>query len=170
MEADEKEMSNGVNIDRLKRRIRTEEGLVLRPYRCPAGRRTIGYGWNLDARKLPEYIDFHLMENGEITEEMAEYLLDVAVSEAVEAARRYTGDEIWRGLTPARREVLADMAYNLGEGGLMRFETLRRCLKMADYDGASQAMRNSKWYRQVGERARSLSGVMMTGNDDDGRP
>jgi hypothetical protein len=48
---------NGINVDRVKKWVRLDEGLILHVYRCPAGKRTIGYGYNLEANKLPEFIE-----------------------------------------------------------------------------------------------------------------
>lgn len=152
----------GISVDRLKARLRKEEGLMTRPYWCPAGKKTIGYGWNIDARGLPDYIDHHVALHGCITEEMAEYLLDMAIVDSVAAARRYAG-EVWNALTAKRREALTEMAFVLGEAGLCKFTTLRRCLDAQDYHGAARAIRQSLWAKQAPRRVEELARIMEAG-------
>ena len=73
----------GVYVDEIMDMLREDEGLVLKPYRCPAGKKTIGYGFNMDANPLPDFIDHYLMQHGFISTEMAEYLLDRKVTEVI---------------------------------------------------------------------------------------
>ena len=57
--------------DELLAQVKIEEGLRLKTYLCPAGRRTIGYGRNLDA--MP-YFEGNKIPD-EITEDQAEAIL-----------------------------------------------------------------------------------------------
>ena len=61
--------------------------------------------------------------------------------------------DFWYDLTPERRSVLINMAYNLGVNGLINFKKMIAALKIGDYEKASVEMKDSKWYRQVGNRA-----------------
>ena len=52
-----------------------------------------------------------------------------------------------------RRGVLVNMAFNLGPASLATFKNFLTSLEIRDFETASQEMEESKWFRQVGERA-----------------
>jgi GH24 family phage-related lysozyme (muramidase) len=74
--------------DALRKLIKRHEGLSLIPYKCPAGFKSIGWGWNFAVNPLPPDINAHLQAHGSITKAMAEELLDVAVSRSINDCRR----------------------------------------------------------------------------------
>lgn len=123
------------------------EGLRLKPYTCPAGKLTIGYGHNLEA-------------NG-ITAEMAEILLKTDLA----LARMEVGAKIpyCYKLNEPRQYVLVDMCFNMGIGRLLTFKKMLAALKEGYYDRAAHEMENSRWYTQVGNRGKALVRIMKTG-------
>jgi len=129
-------------IDDLKK----HEGFRAKPYRCSEGFLTIGYGLNLDAG---------------ITRDEATMLLEhrVSVLQDVLAVRL----SFWYRLTQARKDVLLNMAYNLGVAGLLGFKTTLRLVSEENYTEASKQMLKSKWAKQVGGRALWLSNKMREG-------
>lgn len=124
------------------------EGLRLKPYRCTAGKLTIGVGRNL--------------EDKGITHDEAMILLCNDIKEITGQLERHSW---YVALGPVRRKVLIDMAFNLGMAGLMGFKQMIEALKRADYERAADEMIYSRWYRQVGERGRRLERMMRTGED-----
>ena len=124
------------------------EGMRLRPYRCTAGKLTIGVGRNLEDKGISHHEAMMLLRNDieEITGQLERHSWYVA-------------------LGPVRRKVLIDMAFNLGVQGLSKFRKMIEALKRADYEAAADEMVNSRWYRQVGERGRRLERMMRTGED-----
>ena len=152
------------------------EGLRLKPYKCPAGKWTVGVGRNLEAKGLTkeekerilgvgglsklEVIDV-LLERG-ISENEALFLLRNDIEEVTAQLERF---DWFRALGPVRRKVLVDMAFNLGMSGLLGFQKMIEALKQSDYQAAADEMVSSKWYRQVGERGRRLERMMRTGED-----
>ena len=152
------------------------EGLRLKPYKCPAGKWTVGVGRNLEAKGLTkeekerilgvgglsklEVIDV-LLERG-ISENEALFLLRNDIEEITGQLERHSW---YVALGPVRRKVLIDMAFNLGMAGLMGFKQMIEALKRADYEAAADEMVYSRWYRQVGERGRRLERMMRTGED-----
>ena len=123
------------------------EGLRLKPYTCPAGHLTIGYGHNLDA-------------NG-ITLEIAEELLKTDLA----YARMEVGAKIpcSSKLNEARQYVLVDMAFNMGIGRLLTFKKMLAALQEGYYERAAHEMLDSKWAKQVGQRATTLAEIMKKG-------
>ena len=116
-------------------------------YKCPAGKWTIGYGWNLEDRGLPESV--------------ANQLLNLALSEAQEeVAKNVKG---WDNCNFARKFVLIDMCFNCGWTTLSKFKKMLKAIENSDWEKASAEMRNSSWYEQVGLRAKVLEKTMLTG-------
>lgn len=133
----------------------------MKPYRCPAGALTIGYGWNIDANPLPGFVRKYLEENGKITKELAEELLDISLTRAVDGARSVT--PVWEELNSVRQAVIASMVFNLGLAGWEKFTRTRNAITAKDFDTAADCMLESKWSKQVGNRAVELAKMMRTG-------
>lgn len=136
-------------IDIATKQIKTDEGLRLHPYTCTADKVTIGYGRNLD--------------DVGITTEEADVLLQRDVEVATLDAQRFTGEVVWDSLTPARKAVIINMAFNLGITRLSMFKRLHHNLAISSYDEAAKEMLNSRWARQVGSRAVRLADSMRQG-------
>ena len=74
-------VQNVANFEQLKERIKKSEGLRLKPYKCPAGKTSIGWGRNLE-------------DNG-ISKEEAEFLLNNDIDWAISECSQhewYQGD------------------------------------------------------------------------------
>jgi len=115
------------------------EGCRLRPYLCPAGVPTIGYGSTryLDGRAVA-------LTDPPITRAQAERLLLVMVRRTYLPAVL----TLCPGVTDASRlAALIDFTYNLGSGTL-RASTLRR--KVNDGDWAAVPAELRKWVRGGG--------------------
>jgi lysozyme len=145
-------LSNAGNDQELvslsKRLLRVHEGLSLSMYRCTAGKLTIGYGRNLEARG--------------ITVHEAEVLLETDVTDAIVIAKELAGD-LWTELSVRRQAVLVDMAFNLGRRGLQGFRKMWAALRAKDFQLAAVEMGDSQWARQVGRRATALQSMMREG-------
>ena len=122
------------------------EGIKTIPYRCTAGKLTIGVGRNLDDRG--------------ITPEEARYLLRNDLARVQAELANYL--PWWRGLSEVRRSVMIDMAFNLGIHGLLKFRNTLEALRRGDWQAASAEMKNSKWYRDVGRRGDRLIQMVLT--------
>ena len=126
--------------------IQRHEGLRLKPYKCTAGKVTIGFGRNL--------------EDVGITAEEATRMLHHDIAECIKQLETIDGFSM---LDEVRRAVLIDMTYNLGFAGILAFKNMWRAVENRDYDKAAVEMLDSKWARQVGQRALRLSTMMQTG-------
>ncbi len=127
--------------------IRRDEGVRRRPYRDTVGKLTIGVGRNLDDLGLSDDEIDHLLIN-DISRSVAD--LDRALP-------------WWRTLSPARRRVMVNMAFNLGITKLLGFTNTLRAIRRGDYAAAARGMLASKWAGQVGARARRLAEMMRNG-------
>jgi lysozyme len=130
-----------VNRQRLAAQLLEDEGLRLKPYRCTAGRLTIGVGRNLDDRGLTRAEALTLLDN-DIADFWARLLAALPwLAEAPEPVQ----------------EALLNMAFNLGVEGLLDFRQTLALIRTGDYAGAAQAMLASRWAGQVGQRAARLA-------------
>ncbi len=66
-------------------------------------------------------------------------------------------------LDEARQLVIANMAFNLGLGGLMLFTHMLAAVARGEYETAACEMLASAWAQQVGPRAHRLAKQMQTG-------
>jgi len=126
--------------------IQRHEGLRLKPYKCTAGKVTIGFGRNL--------------EDVGITAEEATRMLHHDIAECIKQLETIDGFSM---LDEVRRAVLIDMTFNVGFAGILAFKNMWRAVENRDYDKAAAEMLDSKWARQVGQRALRLSTMMQTG-------
>lgn len=134
-------------MSKIIEQLKTHEGLRLKPYKCTAGKLTIGYGRNLEDRG--------------ITSKEAEALLMNDVAEIVEQLS--AAFEFWPNLNEARKAVLINLAFNIGTGGLMKFKKTLNYISLGMYSEASIEMMDSKWAKQVSSRALDLSTQMDLG-------
>ena len=141
----------GVDGEALVRELTRDEGLRLKPYRCTAGKLTIGVGRNLDdVGLLPSEPEILLRNDIERTAEE----LDVHVP-------------WWRGLDPVRQRALLNWAFNVGvvqhNGKLLTFKNSLELIRTQRWLDAAQHMMASKWAKQVGPRAERLALMMRDG-------
>ena len=66
-------------------------------------------------------------------------------------------------LTDARKAVLVNMAFNLGQAALMTFTTFINLVDAGDYDEAADDLATTLWHKQVGARALRLEQAMRDG-------
>lgn len=135
-----------MNRQRLAQQLIQDEGLRLKPYRCTAGRLSIGVGRNLEDRGIGE--------------SEALLLLDNDIKDFWEQLR---GRLPWLEKAPERvQEAVVNMAFNLGVNGLLGFKETLALMQTEKYDEAARAMLASKWARQVGKRAERLAGQVQS--------
>ena len=138
-----------VNLQRLWEQLVHHEGLRLKPYRCSAGKLTIGVGRNLDDVGL--------------TEEEALLLLGNDISRVITELDKNI--PAFSSLDEIRKRVLVDMGFNLGINRLMKFRRMLAALEAGDWSQTAVEMMDSRWARQVGSRAERLKLMMETGED-----
>ena len=128
-----------------------DEGEVLHVYFDSEGYATIGVGRMIDQRK-----------GGGITHEESRYLLDndiIAVTSDVLLEWPWAAQ-----LDPVRFAVLQNMAFNMGIEGLCQFYHFLAAMQAGDWPQAGAEMLDSKWAKQVPERAGRLAKQVITGN------
>ncbi|PLX66439.1 MAG: lysozyme [Denitrovibrio sp.] len=142
------------------RRIKIFEGYSGKPYRCSAGKWTVGYGYNFEERSFSTDVLVQILNEG-FTQELAEKLLILDVKEIIRTL--YREFPFYKKLDEARRFVVTDMVYQLGLSGFGEFKKTLRALESENFTLASQEMKDSLWYRQSGRRSRINKDQMLTG-------
>ena len=140
--------------------IKEAEGFVAKPYYCPAGKLTQGYGRNLEAIPLDEYEKTFLNPDGSVSRDVA---TDWAMEEIEHCYTQLSTLSFFTKADDVRQAVLIDMCYNLGMSGLLKFKGMIKALETMDYGVAAAEMIDSKWYRQVGNRGVRNVKIMRTG-------
>jgi lysozyme len=136
-----------MNRERLEAQLRVDEGLRLTVYLDTRGLATVGVGHLVHPADL-------LHVGDRITPARCQALFAADLGRTLaDCEREVVG---WQTFPGAVQEILANMAYNLGIVGLLKFYTLLHCVRVGDYAGAAAAMVQSRWYTQVGDRSRRL--------------
>lgn len=136
-----------MNPAAIRAQLVRDEGIRYFPYRDTVGKITIGVGRNLTDRG--------------ISAAEAKILLDNDIA----ACATELDDALpwWRGLDEPRQHVLVNMCFNLGIQGLTGFQRTLAHVQAGRWDEAAEAMLDSRWSRQVGQRAVRLAETMRTG-------
>lgn len=131
---------------RLRDQLARHEGLRLKIYVDTVGKRTIGYGRNLDDKGIKIH--------------EASYLLSGDIQDATQDMLRYPWFE---SLDPVRQAVLVNMSFNLGPTKLAKFQRTLDAIAHKQFGRASAHMLDSLWAQQTGQRAVELAAQLRTG-------
>ena len=71
----------------------------------------------------------------------------------------------WKELDEPRGRALCNMCFNLGLPRLLKFERMLGALKRGDFEAAASEALDSRWARQVGDRAKRIAYTFKTGED-----
>lgn len=131
--------------------IKHDEGFRALGYQDTLGIWTIGYG------HVGPGIDAHTVWSRDEADRVFQADLDSAV-------RNLDADlPWWRHLSDPRQDVLANMTFNLGIGGVSKFKHALAAMQCGDWSSASAEMLSSVWAGQVGNRATRLAKQMLVG-------
>ena len=131
----------------LKDRVKRHEGLRLKPYECPKGKLTIGYGHNIEDNGIPRIV--------------AEDLLDIDLLHAQNEL--FSNYPAYRWLSSGRKNALIDMAFNMGLPGLKNFKKMHKALSESDFDSAANEVLDSDYARQLPKRSLENSELIRNG-------
>lgn len=136
-----------INIkDAIRARLVKAEGRTNKPYIDTVGKITIGVGWNLSDKGLPD--------------DIVEDLLNRSIVDAIDEAQKIP---VFAKLNPPRKVVIIEMVFNMGLHNVLGFRNTLDMINRGDFAGAAQNMLKSKWAEQVGNRAVELARIMQDG-------
>lgn len=159
-----------IDKDKLTKQLIVHEGKRAAVYKDSEGIPTIGVGFNLlrlDAKRklMALQLDYEEVRKGNVrlTEEQILTLLSTDIDNAVKECQSLFPN--FRNLSDVRKRVLADMMFNLGKPRLSKFKKMIAAVEEKDFVKAAHEMKDSKWYRQVKTRGKTLVQMMKTGTD-----
>lgn len=136
--------------------IITHEGVVQRIYEDSLGFRTVGIGHKV----LPHEPEAHMELGSFVSLDRISTLFAEDCEAAVSNARSVVRDFDTHPLEV--RNILVEMAFQLGKTGLSKFEKMLHALDYRDYITASAEMVDSKWHSQTTSRAEALAERMCS--------
>jgi len=144
--------------------LKQHEGFRDNYYFCTASKKTIGYGRNVDNNPF-SHAELEMLgrcdfNDQPMTEDEAEQLLLNDVNEIIELIKPNLP---WAKLCSARQAVCVNMAFNLGVSGFLKFKNMILALNDAYYEKAAVEMLDSRWAKQVTNRAQELAIQMNLG-------
>ena len=139
-----------MNLDLLREELKTDEGVKYEVYLDHLGLPTCGIG-HLIKDTDPEQ---GLKVGTAISEERVNELFDEDIQVTLQECRYLYED--FDDLPEEAQRIIANMMFNLGRPRLSRFLKMKQHVDNRDFISASEEMKNSKWYRQVTNRAERL--------------
>ena len=139
-----------MNNDKLIEMLKIHEGVETHAYKCSASKITIGVGRNIDP------------EGGiGLSEDEIDYLLQNDIDRIITELDFEYG---WFSeLNEARQDAMVDISFNLGQTRLRKFQKALTAMSKSDWDTAADEFMDSKWSKQVGNRAKELTGIIRSG-------
>ncbi len=131
-------------------RLKQEEGFRSKPYYCPKGHLTIGYGHKI----LPNE------KFTSVTIKQAEQMLGRDAAKAWNEAQSLLKG---KNVEPQVLEIVAEMCFQMGKDGVKNFGRFWKALSLEqpDYMEAAKEMRDSQWHRKDSpQRAEELAQKM----------
>lgn len=127
--------------------IKRDEGFVSHVYKDHLGFYTIGYGFLVDERR-----------GGGLSKAECEFILRNRLQIIFSKLNR----EIpwWNRLSDTQQRGIANMAYQLGVNGLLRFKKTLEHMKQGRYEEAAQEALNSRWAKQTPDRAKRVVAML----------
>jgi len=130
--------------------LRKHEGVETHAYKCTANKTTIGVGRNIDP-------DGGIgLSDSEISYILANDVKRVN-AELCDTFRWY------KKLDAPRKDALMDMAFNMGLPRLKQFKKSLAAMKANNYELAATEFLDSRWAKQVGQRAITVTDMIRTG-------
>ena len=143
-----------MDIERLKEEIKDDEGYKNEIYLDHLSLKTLGVG-HLIKETDPEY---DLEVGTHIDDERVNELFEQDINVTIDECRKLYYD--FDKLPEEAQLIICNMMFNMGRPRLSRFHKMKRAVENRDWKEASNQMKDSKWYRQVTNRADRLCNRM----------
>jgi lysozyme len=136
-----------MNINRLREQLKIDEGVKYEIYLDHLGYPTFGIG---------HLVTQHDEEHGKpvgtpITEERVNSVFDSDVETYISEAKKVFPD--LDNLPEDAQEVIVNMTFNMGAPRLSKFKKFIAAVEAHNWNTASVEMMDSRWAKQVGNRA-----------------
>ena len=139
-----------MDLEKLREQLEIDEGVKYEVYKDHLGYPTFGIG---------HLITSHDPENGwSVGTDVDEYRVKEAFEDDVQGVisdceKLYVQ---WEHLPEEAQQVIANMMFNMGLTRLTKFKGMKRGVDAKDWTAAADEMVDSRWYKQVTNRANRL--------------
>ena len=141
---------NTDTFNEMTEEIKADEGVVNEVYLDHLGLPTVGIG-HLIREDDPE----HGLEVGtKIDEERVNELFETDIKETIDECKLIYND--FDDLPEEAQYIIANMMFNMGRPRLSRFHKMKQAVDNRDWKEAANQMIDSRWYKQVPNRANRL--------------
>ena len=137
----------------LKEKIKIHEGFRDTIYLDSLNKKTIGYG------HLIVHED-NFVEGKAYPKKELEALFDKDFETNWILMTKFCDVNNLRNISDTAKEVLCEMIYQMGFSGVGKFKNMIKALQNRDYKLASTEMLDSRWAKQIPNRAKALSEAM----------
>lgn len=139
-----------MNIEKLREQIAYDEGIEHKIYLDHLGLPTFGIG-HLIRESDPE----HGSEVGTlVSEDRVNEAFESDIQTVLSDCNKLYSD--FENLPEEAQLIIANMMFNLGYPRLSKFKGMKRGVDARDWNAAADEMVDSRWYRQVTNRAERL--------------
>lgn len=141
-------------MDDVKAMVKRHEGVRKQAYKDSVGKWTIGVG--------------HLIGNGSsqgeyagrtLTDKEVDDLFEEDFAKHVKIAEKTPG---WNLANDAGKAAMIDLAFNMG-AWWKKWPNTAKALAEGNFDVAASGLKDSKWYTQVGDRAKEIVALVKSG-------
>ena len=133
-----------MNLTRLRNTLIRHEGLKLLPYKCTAGKWTLGVGRNIEDRGISKVTAMQMLDED----------IEICLNELMERL------DYFETLPTEVQETLVNLCFNMGISRLMKFQLMLGAIQAGQYELAAKELLDSRYARQVGKRSEELADIL----------
>ena len=139
-----------LDIEQLRKQLIIDEGQVNEIYNDHLGYPTFGIGHLV----LETDGEYGLPVGTPVTEERVKECFEKDVENVIEDCKKL--HDAWDGYPEEVKQIIANMMFNMGLTRLSKFNRHNAALQCGDWKEAAVEGRDSRWYKQVTNRAERL--------------
>ena len=139
-----------IDIEQLREQLMVDEGVVYEIYNDHLGYATFGIG-HLVLEGEPEH---GLSVGTPVSEDRVNECFVKDLQSVVEDCKKL--HDAWDGYPEEAKQIIANMMFNMGLTRLSKFNRHNAALQCGDWKEAAKEGRDSRWYKQVTNRAERL--------------
>ena len=139
-----------MNREQVQKQLAVDEGIVNEIYLDHLGYATFGIGHLITDKDPEQGCDVGTPISEERVTEAFQADLDIAIGECKVLF------DMWETYPGEVQEILVNMMFNLGRPRLSGFKNFKKAVDAGDWAKAGVEGRDSKWHKQVSNRAERL--------------
>jgi len=138
-----------MDIRKLEEQLKIDEGVIYEIYLDHLGYPTFGIGHLITSKDE----EFGKPVGTPVSKERVQEAFEQDLRASIRECHALFEEGVFKGLPAEAQEILVNMMFNLGRPRLSRFVRFRAALEERDWLKASEEMKDSRWYHQVGNRS-----------------